>query len=83
VGHRRGGSRALLEGVVDYARSAGAQALAAYPVDPAGRRIDLTFAHVGTAGMFARAGFRRVLETQARSAGLPRWPMRLELSGGG
>jgi len=30
--------------------------------------------------MFERAGFRRVLETAARSAGLPRWLMRLELA---
>jgi len=29
--------------------------------------------------MFEAAGFRRVLETDARSERLPRWLMRLEL----
>jgi hypothetical protein len=37
------------------------------------------FAYVGTVPMFERAGFRRVVETDARSAGLPRWLMRLDL----
>lgn len=76
---RRGVARALLDGAIYCARSHGAPALEAYPVDPAGRRIDTAFAYVGTAALFERAGFRRVLETSARSAGLPRWLMRLEL----
>ena len=28
----------------------------------------------------ARAGFQRIVETSARSAGLPRWLMRLDLT---
>jgi GNAT superfamily N-acetyltransferase len=76
---RRGVARALLDGAIDCARSHGAPALEAYPVDPAGQRLDTALAYVGTAAMFERAGFRRVLETAARSAGLPRWLMRLEL----
>jgi GNAT superfamily N-acetyltransferase len=80
VGYRRRGvGRALLEGLIDYARAQGAPALEAYPVDPSGKRIDVAFAYVGTAGMFENAGFHRVVETAARSAGLPRWLMRLEL----
>lgn len=80
VGYRRRGvAQALLQGVIEYARKKGAPALEAYPVDPGEKRIDTAFAYVGTSSMFERAGFRRVLETSARSAGLPRWLMRLEL----
>ena len=80
VGYRRQGiARALLRGVVDYAREHGAPALEAYPVDTGGRRIHGTAAYGGTAGMFEAAGFRRVLETDARSDHLPRWLMRLDL----
>jgi GNAT superfamily N-acetyltransferase len=77
---RRGVARALLEGAIECARSHGAPALEAYPVDPVGQRINTNFAYVGTVSMFEQAGFRRVIETSARSAGLPRWLMRLELS---
>jgi GNAT superfamily N-acetyltransferase len=81
VGHRRQGiARALLDGVIAYAREHAVPALEAYPVDTAGRRIHATAAYVGTAGMFERAGFRRVVETAARSDHLPRWLMRLDLS---
>jgi GNAT superfamily N-acetyltransferase len=80
VGHRRRGvARALLDGAIEYARGQGAPGLEAYPVDPEGRRIDTAFAYVGTTGMFEAAGFRRVLETDARSARLPRWLMRLDV----
>lgn len=83
VGYRRQGiARALLAGVVDYARERGAPAVEAYPVDTAGRRIHGTAAYVGTAGMFERAGFRRVLQTDAKSDHLPRWLMRLDLAPG-
>jgi len=81
VGYRRRGvATALLNGVVQAARAAGAPAVEAYPVDPAGRRVDVGFAFVGLASMFDRAGFRRVLTTDAHSAGLPRLLVRLELS---
>lgn len=80
VGYRRRGlARALLDGVVEYARELGAPALEAYPVDTGGSRIHGTAAYVGTVGMFEAAGFRRVLETDARSDHRPRWLMRLEL----
>lgn len=81
VGYRRRGvARALLQGVIDTAREAGAETLEAYPVDPGSKRIDVSFAYVGTAPMFEMAGFHRVVETSARSAGLPQWLMRLDLT---
>jgi GNAT superfamily N-acetyltransferase len=76
---RRGLSRALLEGLIEYAREQRVPALEAYPVDTRGARIHGTAAYVGTIGMFEHAGFQRVLETDARSARLPRWLMRLDL----
>jgi GNAT superfamily N-acetyltransferase len=79
VGYRRRGvARALLAHVVEAAREAGAPGVEAYPIDPGGRRADTGFAFVGIASMFDAAGFRRVLETGARSAGLPRILVRLD-----
>ena len=79
-GHRgQGIGHALLAGAVDYARASGAPAVEAYPVDPDGTRINSTLAFVGTTGMFESAGFERILETDSRSGGLPRWLMRLDL----
>jgi GNAT superfamily N-acetyltransferase len=81
TGHRRKGiARALLAGLIEYAREAGAPALEAYPVETAGLRIHGTAAYVGVASMFVDAGFVRVVETGARSDHLPRTLMRLELS---
>jgi len=77
---RRGVARALLRGAIECARSHGAPALEAYPVDPAGERIDTTSAYVGVLAMFEREGFQPVVETSARSAGLTRLLVRLELS---
>ncbi len=48
---------------------------------PSGRRVDVGFAYVGIASMFDEAGFRRVLETGAHSAGLPRLLVRLDFDG--
>jgi GNAT superfamily N-acetyltransferase len=79
VGYRRRGvAQALLQGAIEFARENGAPALEAYPVDPGGKRIDVVFAYVGTTSMFEKAGFHKVIETTARSAGLPRWLMRFE-----
>jgi GNAT superfamily N-acetyltransferase len=81
VGHRRHGiAAALLDGLIAYARDAGAPLLEAYPVETEGRRIHGTAAYHGTASMFERAGFRRVAETQARADHLPRVLMRLDPS---
>ena len=79
VGYRRKGvARALLAAVVEAAREAGAPGVEAYPIDPGGSRVDVGFAFVGLASMFDEAGFRRVLETDAHSAGLPRLLVRLD-----
>lgn len=78
---RRGVARALLRGAIDCAREYGAPALEAYPIDPGGKRIDVAFGYVGILSMFEKEGFRRVVETSARSARLPRWLMRLDLTG--
>ena len=84
VGHRRQGvARVLLAAAVDHAREQGAPAIEAYPIDPEGRRIDVSFGFVGFTPMFEAAGFRRVLLTDAHSAGRPRWLMRLDLAEGG
>ena len=81
VGFRRQGiARALLDGLIDYARQEGAPALEAYPVETEGARIHGTAAYVGVASMFEAAGFRRVVETAARSDHRPRWLMRLDLA---
>ena len=64
---RQGVARALLAGVVEAARAAGSPGVEAYPVDPAGRRIDATFAYVGLASMFDAAGFRRVALTDGHA----------------
>ncbi len=74
---RRGITGALLDGVVTAARTAGAPGVEAYPIDPAGRRVDGTLAFVGIASTFDKAGFERILQTAARSGGLPRQLVRL------
>ena len=79
---RRGVANALLDGVVALARRSGAPGVEAYPIDPEGGRVDVTFGYVGVTSMFERAGFRRVLETAARSDRRSRWLMRLELGDG-
>ncbi|HVL53584.1 MAG TPA: GNAT family N-acetyltransferase [Vitreimonas sp.] len=79
AGHRRRGvAAALLDGVIDLARRSGAPGVEAYPVDPEGGRVNTSFGYVGFTPMFERRGFRRVLETDARSDRRPRWLMRLD-----
>ena len=78
VGYRRRGvAAALLDGVVDFAQRSGAPGMEAYPIDPEGGRVDVGFGYVGFTPMFEKAGFRRVVETSANSAGRPRILMRL------
>ncbi len=75
---RRGIATALLDGVVDAARQAGAPGVEAYPIDPEGRRVEVGAGYVGIASMFDAAGFRRVLVTSAHSGRLPRILVRLD-----
>lgn len=79
-GHRkRGHVTPLLEGAVARARSHGAPAVEAYPVDAEDGRIDTTMAFVGTRAMFERVGFEVVGETRAVASGRPRLVMRRDL----
>lgn len=78
VGYRRRGvAAALLDGVVEYARRSGAPGVEAYPIDPDGDRVDVAFGYVGVTPMFERLGFKRIVETSARSDRRPRILMRL------
>lgn len=79
-GHRgQGVASALLAGAVAFARAQGAPSLEGYPVDNAGARVNPTMGYVGTRSMFEKAGFTKVSDTDAVSAGTPRVLMRLDL----
>jgi GNAT superfamily N-acetyltransferase len=81
VGYRRRGvAAALLDGVVALARRSGAPGVEAYPIDPEGGRVDTSFGYVGVTPMFEKAGFRRAVETTARSDNRPRILMRLDFA---
>lgn len=75
---RRGIARRLLQAVVKYAQHSGIAGLEAYPVEHQGKRINANSAYVGTVSMFQAEGFRKVTESDARTAGLARWVMRLD-----
>lgn len=80
-GHRgQGIAHHLIEGAVDYARSQGAPAVEAYPVDNDGAKVDLTMAYVGTRTMFERAGFTKAADTDSVLNRFPRVLMRLTVS---
>jgi GNAT superfamily N-acetyltransferase len=76
----RGISLHLVEGAVELARSNGAPAVEAIPVDNGGDKVDLTMAFVGTRGLFERAGFTKVADTDSVSDGFPRVVMRRSLT---
>jgi len=81
TGYRRKGvAHALLRGAIEYARASGVPALEAYPVDAGDKRVDVSLGYVGFASLFEAAGFHAVVETGAKSAGVPRILMRLDLS---
>jgi GNAT superfamily N-acetyltransferase len=75
---RRGVASALLDGVLDAARRAGAPGVEAYPIDTEGRRVEVGAGYVGIASMFDAAGFRRVLVTSAHSGRFPRLLVRMD-----
>lgn len=75
---RRGITRALLAGVINQAKEAGAPGIEAYPIDPGARRVEVGAGFVGIASIFDAAGFRRLLTTDAHSGGLPRLLVRLD-----
>jgi GNAT superfamily N-acetyltransferase len=76
----QGVARALLDGAIAFARSHGAPALEAYPVEVAeGKRIDSANVYKGTLAMFERAGFAVVERRLAQGAKTPRPIVRLAL----
>lgn len=75
----RGIAHHLVEGAVEFARSSGAPAIEAYPVDNEGAKVDLTMAYVGTRALFEKAGFTKAADTTSVINGFPRILMRLEL----
>ncbi|MFJ6280327.1 Acetyltransferase (GNAT) family protein [Arthrobacter subterraneus] len=80
AGYRRRGIAArLLEEAVGFAAGYGAPAIEGYPIDAEGTRVNTTLAFVGTTSLFEKAGFERVAETRATSAGRIRWIMRRDL----
>lgn len=79
-GHRgKGISHDLLRGAVAYAAEAGAPAVEGYPVDNAGKKVNLTMAYVGTRALFEKAGFSMAADTSSVLNGFPRVLMRLSL----
>jgi hypothetical protein len=64
---------------VQFARAHGAPAIEAYPVDNAGKKVDLTMAYVGTQKLFERAGFVKVADTESVINRFPRVLMRRDL----
>lgn len=79
-GHRgKGISHDLLQGAIAFAREQGAPALEGYPVDNQGEKVDRTMAYVGTRGLFERAGFTKVADTDSVLDGFPRVLMRHDL----
>ena len=55
---KRGVGRALVQAAVDFARERGARALEGYPIVT--KQVISEELHVGTVGMFSRAGFTEV-----------------------
>ncbi|MEU1471333.1 GNAT family N-acetyltransferase [Streptomyces sp. NPDC005761] len=79
-GHRKKGiSHALIAGAVEFARSNGAPAIEAYPLDSGDAKVDLTMAFAGIRKNFERAGFTHAADTTSVLAGHPRVLMRLDL----
>ena len=76
---RSGVAAALLRAAVEYARTAGAERLEAYPVDTGGQRVAPANAYHGTLSMFERAGFTVAARRQASPNSAPRPIVRLEL----
>lgn len=79
-GHRKQGiSHALIAGAVEFARTRGAPAIEAYPLDNGDAKVDLTMAYAGLRKNFERAGFTHAADTTSVLAGHPRVLMRLDL----
>jgi GNAT superfamily N-acetyltransferase len=69
---KRGISRAFVRAAVDFARERGARAIEGYPMTT--KNVILEELHVGTEGVFARAGFKELSRPTLR-----RVVMRIDL----
>ncbi|WP_156727656.1 GNAT family N-acetyltransferase [Streptomyces apocyni] len=79
-GHRKQGiTHALIAGAVEFARSQGAPAIEAYPLDNGDAKVDTTMAYAGLRKNFERAGFTHAADTTSVLAGHPRILMRRTL----
>jgi GNAT superfamily N-acetyltransferase len=68
----------LLRAAVNYAFEHGAEVIESYPIGTWTETVTAHSAFPGTAAWFHEAGFREVMQTEARSGGQPRVIMRLE-----
>src|SRR4051812_27366591 len=75
----RGVAARLLDAAVEHARTAGAPALDAYPVDPGGERVADNAAYTGSLSTFLAAGFREVRSIDSPTATVRRVIVRKEL----
>ena len=76
----RGISLHLVEGAVELARTHGAPAVEAIPVDNGGRRSTSRWRSWGPAVCSRSAGFTKVADTDSVTDGFPRVVMRLPLA---
>jgi GNAT superfamily N-acetyltransferase len=68
----------LLRAAVNYAFGHGAEVIESYPIGTWTETVTAHSAFPGIAAWFHEAGFREVMQTEARSGGQPRVIMRLE-----
>jgi len=79
--HRHQGvATALLDSAIQFVAEQGAPTLESYPIMDWGEPMTLSAAYPGTVEMFQKAGFHKVLATEARSGGQPRVIMRYDLN---
>jgi GNAT superfamily N-acetyltransferase len=76
----RGVARHLLDAAIDHARSQGAPALEAYPVDAAGGRVADNIAYTGALSTFRAAGFVEVRSIDSPTATVRRVIVRRNLA---
>lgn len=79
---RRGLAAALLDAAIAFARTHGAPALEAYPVDTAEGKVSATTLYTGALSTFRKAGFDVVRQIDSPRATVTRTIVRLPLSPG-
>jgi GNAT superfamily N-acetyltransferase len=76
---RQGLAGQMLATTVEYAMSQDVPMLEGYPIENRGQRVNSAAAFAGTTSLFVSQGFEKIVQTSARSGGLPRWVMRRDL----